>query len=308
MAVKGHLNTNGSGFIVSDFCYADLNQADVEPTLSKSLSSQDHYICLVSGLGFAQNMKSNEKLSKSLNILYDIITGNSPFMLEKPVVSLIVAGNSIGIHARDEEKEANSKAAGVKDEPWNKSVVVSHTVQAVKLMDTFYANVGQFMNVDIMPGLLDPTTVLFPQQALHPCMFPNAYKLDSIKSVTNPHKANYYGINLLGTSGQNVESIRSCTTFTDSIDIMRKMMEWSHIAPTCPDLLYGYPFPNSDPLAVTEYPDVFFCGNQPEFSVGSFLSNGGKKVHLISVPIFEEKFMAVMVNLRTLQTELLCFD
>lgn len=298
VAVKGHINQHGSGFIVDGICHAAIS--DIE----RPLQAPDYYVAIVSGLGFSMNMGKDAALTRSMNLLFDILSGRDTTNIlgDKKIVNLIIAGNCIGKNAREEEKDANEED---KLTPlWNKKIQ-SFTVDAVKLLDKFLCSIGQFVPVDIMPGVLDPCNFLWPQQPLHPCLFPNAYRLNTVLSVTNPHKANYHGVNFLGTSGQNIDTIRTCTSFSESVDIMRNLMEWGHIAPTCPDILPSYPYPSKDPFVLNSYPDVFFAGNQPQFSAASFESPAGKKVQLLSVPVFEDTHTLALVNLSTLKCEML---
>jgi len=296
LAVKGHINPNGSGFLVDDICFPILNQ------IERPLLHDDPHVAIVSGLGFSKNMSSNKLLHKALDVLFDMVTGN---IGTDKVISLIIAGNFIGKSARDEEKEADIDK---KTPAWNKKVQ-SYIVDAVKLFDKFLANIGQYAYVDVMPGVLDPCNYLWPQQPLHPCLLPKAFaQADSIRSVSNPHRATYMGVDFLGTSGQNVDSIRSCTSFDESTDIMRTIMEWGHIAPTCPDLLHCYPFSGKDPFVLESYPDIFFVGNQPQFSMGTFESPTGKRVRLISVPVLEDKRVVILVNLRTLDCKMVALN
>ncbi len=101
----------------------------------------------------------------------------------------------------------------------------------------------------------------------------------------------------MGTSGQNIKSIREYSSWSDPNDIMRKTLEWLHIAPTTPHTLLSYPFTETDSFVITQYPDVYFVGNQEEFSTGTFDAPNRKKVILISVPVFETNMICVLVNL-----------
>lgn len=42
-------------------------------------------------------------------------------------------------------------------------------------------------------------------------------------------------------------------------------MYWRHMAPSAPDTLWSYPFPDKDPFIIEKTPHVYFIGNQPEF-------------------------------------------
>ncbi|UXI15267.1 breast cancer type 1 susceptibility protein-like [Sarcoptes scabiei] len=292
-AVKGQINPNGSGFIVEDVCFIE----NTSQTIEKPFKSENYHVLLVSGLSFSEDLISNKKLSLSLNLLFDVVTGNSQLILNKHIVSIIIAGNNI----KDRCDSKNSDSSLKKDK--------LNSYESIRTFDNFLANVGQYMFVDVMPGRTDLCTFLWPQQPLHPCLFPKAFRLSTIRSVTNPHRASYFGVDILGTSGENVESIRSCTSFNDSVEIMRNLLQWGHISPTCPDLLHSYPFSDNDPLVLNDYPDIFFAGNQNDFGIGSMPTPDDRKtIRLISIPKFSEKFIGVLVNLKTLDCEMLAFN
>ena len=293
-ALKGHINPNGSGFIVEEIAFPGV---EINKTETKFMNDS-YYIAIVSGLGFSKNMSQNRALTRSLNVLHDLVTGFSDS--DKKIVNLIIAGNAVGLNAYEEEKNSNNDKTPL----WNRKIQ-SYTVESVKMLDKFLASIGQVINVDVMPGSLDPCNHLWPQQPMHPCMFPLSYKRDTVRSITNPHKANYYGVNFLGTSGQNIETIQQCTSQNDSLDIMKQMMEWAHIAPNCPDLLHSYPFKTHDPFVVDKHPDIFFAGNQQEYSVGTFITKNGKNVQLVTVPKFETDSGIVLIDLKTLKSHLI---
>ena len=45
---------------------------------------------------------------------------------------------------------------------------------------------------------------------------------------------------ILGTSGQPVDDVKRYSDIEDSLDILERMLEWGHIAPTAPDTLSEY--------------------------------------------------------------------
>ena len=70
----------------------------------------------------------------------------------------------------------------------------------------------------------------------------------------------------------------------DRLDIMARMLEWRHIAPTSPDTLVSYPFKMDDPFALTATPHVLFAGNQPTFGqrlvTGALMSWATKRLRV----------------------------
>lgn len=49
------------------------------------------------------------------------------------------------------------------------------------------------------------------------------------------------------------------------LQLLSRVLEWGHLAPTAPDTLATYPFSDDDPFVVDTAPHVFFAGNQPKF-------------------------------------------
>ena len=52
-----------------------------------------------------------------------------------------------------------------------------------------------------MPGADDPCSFLLPQQAFHPCMLPQATRLETLNLCTNPHACDIDGVAFVGSSG-----------------------------------------------------------------------------------------------------------
>ena len=74
---------------------------------------------------------------------------------------------------------------------------------------------------------------------------------------------------MLGTDGANVSDqhkYNDPSSDRKPIDTMVDMLETSHMAPTAPDTLYSYPFPDRDPFVLESTPHVYFAGCQDEFS------------------------------------------
>lgn len=117
-----------------------------------------------------------------------------------------------------------------------------------------------------MPGANDPTNYVLPQQPLHRCMFPLGERLTTLNMVTNPYCCRIDGLLLAGTSGQPTTDILKNSSLKDPLDALEKTLIWGHICPTAPDTLGCYPFTEEDPFILDCYPDVYFAGNQNEFS------------------------------------------
>lgn len=122
---------------------------------------------------------------------------------------------------------------------------------AVRRLDQFASQLCAAVDVDIMPGDKDPVNTLFPQQPFHPALVPQASELSSFHRVTNPYECKVDGVVMLGTDGVNVSDQKKYndpSSDRSSIDTMVDMLETSHIAPTAPDTIHSYPFPDRDPF------------------------------------------------------------
>ncbi|GFY38376.1 DNA polymerase delta subunit 2 [Trichonephila inaurata madagascariensis] len=282
IALLGYTEESGN-FFVEDYCYCFVKDPQILPSLSI-----DKYVLLVSGFCLR---KADGKFP--IQLLIDLITGHvGDSQMQKKysqLVRVIIAGNSIG---KDEPDSYESKYLTRKPK--------RITSEGVKALDDFISQLVASVAVDIMPGEFDPASHLFPQKPLHICMFPKSSRYSTFNVVSNPYDATIDGVRFLGSSGQNIKNIRAYSKISDPLDIMQKTLDWAHMAPTAPDSLNSYPFPDDDPFIMSEYPHVYFCGNASKMD---YRFSENKSVMMIAIPKFLETFSAVMVNLRTLQVE-----
>lgn len=115
------------------------------------------------------------------------------------------------------------------------------------------------------------------------------------------------GLNILGTSGQNVEDVKRNTDLQDPLETMEHILNWGHLAPTCPDTLGCYPYQDRDPFVIERKPHVFFAANQEKFGAKVLQHQDGAKTLLISVPKLSSSKQICLVNLKQLSGEILEF-
>ncbi|XP_069170997.1 DNA polymerase delta subunit 2 [Procambarus clarkii] len=274
---------DGGKFIVEDVCFAGL------PTpVPREVIEEDRFVLLVSGLELSASVDS----LLPLELLVDYVSGHLGHSQEQAAVAqvsrIIIAGNSV------------SSAKGEKEKP--------DKVKLMKELDDILTQIASVCPVDIMPGEFDPANNVMPQQPLHRCMFPKASVYSSMKSVTNPYECEIGGRAFIGMSGQNVKNISQCSTVEDPLDVLERLCEWGHLAPTAPDTLTAYPYYKEEPFVMDLCPDVMFAGNQESFGSRIMKGEGGHKVTLVSVPRFSSTSTCVLVNLRTLQCQPMCFS
>ncbi|XP_042241148.1 DNA polymerase delta subunit 2-like [Homarus americanus] len=274
---------DGGKFIVEDLCFAGL--PDPVP---RDVVSEDRYVMMVSGLELSSSVDS----LLTLELLVDYITGHLGHSEEQAAIArvsrVIIAGNSV------------SSAKGEKEKP--------EKVKMMKELDDILAQIASVCPVDVMPGEFDPANHIMPQQPLHCCMLPKAAMYSTMQSVTNPYECEIGGRAFIGLSGQNVKDISRCSTLEDPLKVLEKLCEWGHLAPTAPDTLTAYPYYNEEPFVIDMCPDVLFTGNQESFGTQIIEGAGDHKISLVSVPRFSSTGTCVLVNLRTLQCQLLCFS
>ncbi|PYH47410.1 DNA-directed DNA polymerase delta subunit POL31 [Aspergillus saccharolyticus JOP 1030-1] len=159
-------------------------------------------------------------------------------------------------------------------------------------------------------------------------------------SVTNPWEGDVEGWRLWGSSGQNVDDVLRYLNFSGNegngastdgdidarVRIMEAMLRWRCGVPTAPDTIWSYPFQTHDPFVIEACPHIFFAGNQPRFKTaviegdmplklngadtemtGTDNSNSGPRVRLLSIPKFKETGELVLVDVQTLEVEVVKF-
>lgn len=82
---------------------------------------------------------------------------------------------------------------------------------------------------------------------------------------------------------------------------MEQCLRYSHIAPTIPDTLDGFPFKDRDPLLLDELPHVFFAGNHHALEQSIVELEDGQRTKLFTIPSFSETKTAVLLNLKTME-------
>ena len=158
------------------------------------------------------------------------------------------------------------------------------------------------MDVDLMPGDYDPANNILPQQPLHRCMFPQAYRYPTMQCTTNPYQCCVEDVQIVGHSGQPVNNIFSYSDMSDRLRILTNTLSWGHLAPTAPDTLHCYPYYEEDPFVLDYCPHVYFSGNQPKYQT-KLLEMNERKVRVICVPRFATTQTCVLLNLKDLSCQ-----
>lgn len=70
----------------------------------------------------------------------------------------------------------------------------------------------------------------------------------------------------------------------------------------------SYPFQDRDPFVLLECPHVYFVGNQPRFDTAVIEGSAGQQVRLLTIPRFRSSNEIVLLDVETLEVELVKFD
>ncbi|KAK6951863.1 hypothetical protein Daesc_006388 [Daldinia eschscholtzii] len=269
-------------------------------------------IAIVSGLGFSGTDASH---AIELNLLLEFLLGetldHSAQQELSQISRLIIAGNSISLEER---------RPGADEEPTEKKAHKKYGYDSSaynplpsQLLDEFLSALLPSLPVTLLPGAQDPANASFPQQPIHPAMFPHsrpytappaAAGVDAepgwFDTVTNPWEGEVEGWRVLGTGGQNVDDIFKYVDSDDRLGMMEAMCRWRCCAPTAPDTLWSYPFQDDDPFVMQKCPHLFFAGCQPEFGTKVIHGPEGQTVRLVAVPSFADTQEIVLVDTETL--------
>ncbi|KAI1180866.1 DNA polymerase alpha/epsilon subunit B-domain-containing protein [Nemania sp. FL0916] len=265
-------------------------------------------IAIVSGLGFSGEDASH---AIELNLLLEYLLGEALDPTAQRELSqisrLIIAGNSI---ARDEQRAADEESSKTDQKKYGYDSS-SYNALPSQLLDEFLSTLLPTMPITLLPGAQDPANASYPQQPIHPAMFPlsRAYTAAPgstegeggwLDTVTNPWEGEVDGWRVLGTGGQNVDDIFKYVGSNDRLGMMEAMCRWRCCAPTAPDTLWSYPFQDEDPFVMHTCPHLYFVGCQPEFGTKIIQGEDGQAVRLVAVPSFTATREIVLVDTETL--------
>ncbi|XP_062112210.1 DNA polymerase delta small subunit [Humulus lupulus] len=274
-----------------DFVVEDVLEVGLPPQIEKSLKSkEDKYVVFVSGL----RVGSGNSNPLQFQLLVDHITGHLGDEEEQgiaaQIVQVVIAGNSFEIP----RELLNGQTLASKDQ--------SRLCEPIKELDILLTQIAAGLPLDIMPGLNDPANFSLPQQPLNRCLFPGSSTYNTFRSCPNPHCFDLDNIRFLGTSGQNIDDLEKYSEAKDKLEFMERTLKWRHLAPTAPNTLGCYPFTDMDPFLIESCPHVYFVGNQDKYDSRLITGSEGQMVRLISIPKFCETGVAVVLNMRNLES------
>ncbi len=93
-----------------------------------------------------------------------------------------------------------------------------------------------------------------------PSLLAESSVFPTLRTVTNPYSFSLDGLTFSGTSGQNTDDVlRNSGSGGEGeggrgpLDALSSMLDWSHLAPTCPDTLGCYPYRDKVGIATKNY-------------------------------------------------------
>ncbi|GAA5896256.1 DNA-directed DNA polymerase delta subunit POL31 [Sporobolomyces salmoneus] len=301
--------TSSGDFEVFEFIYCGMppqSQAKSTPTTMEDDDGEGEgeWVALASGMEMGNEQMVGDLKSELLVEWLNGEIGDQEDSEEATKISrLVLAGNSLAQPDLTVVDDSKKKRYG-----YDSSLYSSKPTAA---LDQFLSQLCPTLPVDLMPGEKDPTAPTMPQQVLHPALLPNAAVWENFNGRTNPWSFEVNGTTFLGTSGQTIDDVFKYLSSQDRLEIAQETLEWSHIAPTCPDTLWCYPFTDRDPFILSETPHVYFIGNQPKFEtrlVEQDNEGGKKRVRIVLVPKFCETGQVVLVNTKSLDVKVVKFE
>jgi DNA polymerase delta subunit 2 len=196
VGVYGKELANGT-FEVENICFPEIKEPGVisnDMEESQDVQSNHKWVALISGL----NISNKQDIKHQL--LSDYLTaevGSLNSQIEKSQITrVIIAGNSIQPPGKDDiEQRRERNQFG--------TMVTRYDPVPIELLDDFLYSICSSLEVDVMAGETDPSSVLLPQTPIHSSLFKKACCFTSLQTVSNP-----YEFTVGGTNDQNVDGCR----------------------------------------------------------------------------------------------------
>ncbi|TPX40415.1 DNA-directed DNA polymerase [Synchytrium endobioticum] len=296
-AVLGTLTADGE-FEVVDVTFAGADAPAPIPV--RPPDSRRNLMALVSGISLGDAATSPTMLRMMIDFLTGELGEIADQVTNADISRVIIAGNSI-IRPKTSEEEPRGKKNALDN------AAVNAVFDAISTLDELLAELCDTVAVDLMPGKTDPTTSALPQQPMHAAVVRNASRCSTFSSCTNPHSFVIEGVSVLGTSGENLDDIYRFVESKERMAMTESFLSWGHIAPTCPDTLWCFPYKSEDPFVIQCRPHVFFIGNQPRFETKLVQGPSGQSTRIVLLPWFASTGTIALVDLDTLECFPVCF-
>lgn len=160
-----------------------------------------------------------------------ILATHKTLEIVENIVRVVVVGNSIAPPDEEDLKRRTFKNQFG-------SSVVRYDPQPIETLDQFLSSVCSSVDLDLMPGVNDPTSILMPQQKQNRSIFRSTCRYTSFDTVTNPYQFDLDGMDIICTSGENVNDMFKYLDTVDRLEIAKQTLFCGHLAPTSPDTLW----------------------------------------------------------------------
>ncbi len=296
LSFKGFVDDKGL-FIVNDVLFYTPEIKIIPNNKNENNDNNDkNLILFISSLEIGHANEKNGKSILARNTLLHFIQNlnnlnEKTYNISNKISRIILCGNSI--YSPDDSEQVE-KGSYIKQE-LNK-IIYETILNNYEKLDDYIEKISNYTTIDIIPGNEDINGDYFPQMGIDKLLFEkNKNTIDkTLFLVSDPYSFYINNTHFLGTSGDNINSIKQITTFKNSLDIMEKILLWSHLAPNAPDTLRIFPYQKYDPLLLDFVPDVFFTGGKKfEYRKKKFR---GKDILFISLPSFRETLSGVIYN------------
>ena len=111
---------------------------------------------------------------------------------------------------------------------------------------------------------------------------------------------------IFGESGMNSNAM-SMYTSLEPLEMVKSCLEYNHFAPCYPSYITSKKL-NEDPFVMDTCPHIYFIGNQKQFETELLEGEEGQICRIVMVPKFYETSQVVLVNLKTLDTNVITLN
>ena len=263
-------------------------------------------ILFISNLKLGKLSEYEEGLKPSIRgLLIDFIhnknnINNTLYQYSKRISRIILVGSSLNTFEKEIEKKIIFTRSSPSLNDFNKSILENYS-----LFNKFLNIISNYVYTDVMSSIDMVDDLKYPQCPLNKLLFSENIQninLSSLKLVSNPYFFNIFVPSLnkekyfIGSSGENINIIRQYSCYENTIDIMKKNLEWKHLCPINPSYSYLYSLDNiEDPLVLNRIPDVYFTSGNKDLKYEN-VEIDNKNVLLISLPDFEKTSKCVLYN------------
>jgi len=235
IAIKGQETPSGD-FSVDDICFPGIPSLTIPYSLEN-----DVFVMFVSGIGLGATWNIPMREAMFLDFISGKLGNEEDYRFCSQIAHLFVLGNLLCDVGQETlmKKLQEQQTMNAGQQFFN----AEHLISADRFLTTLLSTIP----VTLLPGEMDPTNFLLPQQPLHPCLLPSSSKYISLRRVTNPYQCQVNGRNILACSGQNVDDACRYSKFDwnsveDRLLIMENFLNYRHLCPTAPDTLPCYPY------------------------------------------------------------------